>query len=159
MPALHNREFQQIFYFLMRFRHCFWRQLPNRVRPCCSFLKWEVGDLWRCCRYDFDKTRLLCLCNVTAVAALALHSAAKQIVSRTRGVDNSRRFVLEGNGHACLLRCFAAYQLPRLGVLWMKTQSCGMDIPYYVCRDGEEPRDQARVWCRCSNPSSVRRSA
>jgi len=33
-----------------------------------------------------DKTLLLCLCNVTAVAARALHSAAKQIVSRTSGV-------------------------------------------------------------------------
>ena len=26
----------------------------------------------------------------------------------------------------------------------MKVQGCGMDIPCYVCRDREEPRDQAQ---------------
>ena len=36
------------------------------------------------------------------MAGHALHSAAKQIVSRTRGVVNSLRFVVERNGRACL---------------------------------------------------------
>ena len=64
-----------------------------------------------------DKTLLRCLCNVIPVAGHALHSAAKRIVSRTRGVVNSHRFVAERNGRDCLLRCFPAYQPPSLGLL------------------------------------------